>query len=271
MGVPRKIVMAKKKEKETEEQIRDRVLSGELFDLQKRVHWGVIPSNPAWVHAVDDKVRFGAHPNTVVLEVYDDLLYKIRSYGTKDVYGKPTYYEQYNMVSWIEIRKIIPHKHTDFAVKNDMEIRFHNTSLDSLLHRIYHSGVNFDPEYQRDLVWDLADKVSLIDSIFNNIEIGKFAFIKRDYSYDIFYEILDGKQRLTALREFYEDRFEYKGCTYSEMSPDDRHHFRNTGVTIGDIAEPKDRKDIYRYFVKLNTAGKPIDQSHLDKIKKLAI
>ena len=64
-------------------------------------------------------------------------------------------------------------------------------------------------------VWDIEDKVKLIDSIFNNIDVGKFAFIKVPYKDNSpSYECLDGKQRVTALIEFYEGRFEYKGLKY---------------------------------------------------------
>ena len=54
-----------------------------------------------------------------------------------------------------------------------------------------------NPDYQRGLVWDEENKTLLLNSIFNNIEIGKFSFIKLNYilpTFDwdkgIFYEIL---------------------------------------------------------------------------------
>jgi uncharacterized protein with ParB-like and HNH nuclease domain len=69
-----------------------------------------------------------------------------------------------------------------------------------------------NPDYQRDLVWSLEDKVNLIDSIYNDIEIGRFAFIKTDYSKnnfdfdkDFYWEILDGKQRISAIIDFFEE------------------------------------------------------------------
>lgn len=55
--------------------------------------------------------------------------------------------------------------------------------------------------YQRDYVWSQEDKESLIDSIFNHIEIGKFVLVFKGYEGDM-YEVLDGKQRLSALQEF---------------------------------------------------------------------
>ena len=79
-----------------------------------------------------------------------------------------------------------------------------------------------NPDYQRDYVWELSDKQLLIDSIFNNIDIGKFAFIHLDYKTwnktGYAYEILDGKQRLKTIIDFYENRFSYKGIYYNDLS-----------------------------------------------------
>ena len=122
----------------------------------------------------------------------------------------------------------------------------------------------------------MEDKISLLDSIFNNIEIGKFSFIalnfhKEEFNFngDYFFEILDGKQRLTTLREFYEDRLVYRGRTYSQLNVIDRNHFDNYPISFGEVEEPKDRKDIYRYFLKLNTGGKPMSQKQIEKVKNL--
>jgi len=133
-----------------------------------------------------------------------------------------------------------------------------------------------NPDYQRGLVWDEENKTLLLNSIFNNIEIGKFSFIKLNYilpTFDwdkgIFYEILDGKQRLSVIKDFFEDKFIYKGYTFSQLSSKDRYKFLNTPIVICEFDEPENRKDIYEYFVKLNTTGKPIEKGHLEKILKM--
>jgi hypothetical protein len=132
-----------------------------------------------------------------------------------------------------------------------------------------HAGVDFNVEYQRDHVWTLEDKRDLLESIFNNVDIGKFVFVQRDESHrGKYYEILDGKQRLTALREFYEDRFEYKGVVFSRLSAMDKHKILGHPITYGFLENPSER-GIYTSFIKLNTCGKPMDHKHIDKVKKL--
>ena len=134
---------------------------------------------------------------------------------------------------------------------------------------VYHPGVDFDVEYQREHVWELTDKVALIDSIFNNIDIGKFVFVQRSFNTrEKLYEIIDGKQRLTALREFYEDRFQYKGYFFSELNPVDKNNFENHSIVYGYLENP-DKRAIFETFIKLNTTGRPMENKDIQKVKKL--
>ena len=140
--------------------------------------------------------------------------------------------------------------------------------MESLLNKYYLSGVDMNPSYQRDYVWDDKDRESLLDSIFNHIEIGKFAFIEKDYSSDISFEILDGKQRLSTLLAFYENRFPYKGAYFDDLSPKDKYTFLDANVSVGTTREMS-REQIYRYFYTLNKCGKVMDEAHLEHIKSL--
>ena len=67
---------------------------------------------------------------------------------------------------------------------DDLSLSFSQQTIEgAIIHRANYFGIDFSPEYQRDYVWDLEDKVDLIDSIFNNIEIGKFVFIHNIFNY----------------------------------------------------------------------------------------
>lgn len=113
------------------------------------------------------------------------------------------------------------------------------------------------------------DKTDLIKSIFNNIDIGKFVFIQRKGKANGKYcEILDGKQRLTALTEFYEDRFKYNGYYFSELSFTDQHKFTDHQVSYGYLENPN-KEAIFETFIKLNTCGKPMASKHINHVKKL--
>lgn len=131
-----------------------------------------------------------------------------------------------------------------------------------------YAGVDFTPDYQRDYVWTLEDKVKLIDSIFNNVTIGLFVFADLPYKDDDKqYEVIDGKQRLTALVDFFEDRFQYNGVYFSELSDGDICHFESYGVSIGILKEPTE-KEKYAAFLAVNTLGKVMDESHLEGVRE---
>jgi uncharacterized protein with ParB-like and HNH nuclease domain len=147
-------------------------------------------------------------------------------------------------------------------------MNFMQMTISSFFSKCYYFGVNFDPEYQREYVWSQEDKIALIDSIFNNVEIGKFAFIRKGYSEKYHYEVLDGKQRLRAILDFYEDRFQYEGKYFSDLSQRDQDHFEDYHVSVAEI-ENLTREQILRYFVKLNKHGKVMPKEQIEKVEKM--
>lgn len=240
------------------------------FEEKKKQAWDsytMIPKHkslgePTYTYKVGDKVRVGNLQNCVI----DD----VTSYNGVPVYGfthQDKREECYQYNAWYSVRPFEKNGITNFTKEDDIRIRFYNTSLESLLHKFYLSGVDMNPPYQRDYVWDDQDKEALIDSIFNHIEIGKFAFIRRDYTHDVGFEILDGKQRLSTLLDFYENRLTYKGVYYNELSLQDRITFLNSPVTIGET-ENLSMEQIYKYFYTLNYCGKVMDKEHLEKIRE---
>jgi uncharacterized protein with ParB-like and HNH nuclease domain len=121
-------------------------------------------------------------------------------------------------------------------------------------------------------VWTHEDKELLLDSVFKNIEIGKFALIhlstsewrERGFSY----EILDGKQRLSTLIEFYENKLSYKGKYYNDLSWKDRMTFKHHNVSVAEV-ESENKKTILKYFLMLNRTGKAMDEAQLDKVESM--
>lgn len=71
-------------------------------------------------------------------------------------------------------------------------------------------------DYQRSYVWSVERKSLLIESFIMNIPIPPIFLYEYDYSY---YEILDGKQRISAIVDFYEGKYSLKGLeVWSELN-----------------------------------------------------
>lgn len=246
-----------------------------LKNMMKDVIWYPEPTR---TFEVGEEVIYGNHKHVTILQSFEGgKFYHVDLISVDNNYGRPFDVKSTQLVFWINLfKKDSWTREGDvFTADDRLNITYYNSSIESLLFQSY-QGLNFDPDYQRELVWDIEDKISLIDSIFNNIDIGKFSFIVInhtkegfDYNKDYFYEILDGKQRLSTIREFYEDRLVYRGRKYSELNIHDRFHFDQYPISRGEVKEPKDRNDIYRYFLKLNTGGKPMPQEQIEKVKSL--
>lgn len=209
----------------------------------------------------------------VVLEVLDEgKIYLIEYTSTNHNYGNPIKTREKTYVSWLDIIPLDePKAPANFNQRGKfLNISFHNTGLSDLLSKYYKFGVDMNPDYQRELVWSDEDKVALVDSIFKGVEIGKFAFISLPFTPDgPSYEILDGKQRMNAIIDFYEDKFQYKGFYFSQLTDADRHYFLDYNITSGRTDERITQQQKYDYFIRLNTSGKPQDPNHIKKVEKL--
>jgi hypothetical protein len=247
------------------------LLDTNLRDIKNAVALNIIPANPTRTFAINERVVWGAHKESYIRKVCNNgLYYLVESIGVQRERDKLPVNE-FHYIEWHDLLPYGKSSTTKFAKEEKYFLRLSNSHLDSLLSKVYayHAGIDFDADYQRDHVWTLDDKIALIDSIFNNIDIGKFVFVQRSMGYDgKLYEIIDGKQRLTAICEFYEDRFQYNGYYYSQLSFEDKNKFLNHGITYGYLENPSKRA-IFETFIKLNTCGKPMDIKHINKVKKL--
>lgn len=257
--------MPKKKLNVKSEEIRKAEnLQHSLSDLEHKLNW--IPE-PTHLFTVGDRVDIGNLRDVVVEEVlHNGKIVKIDFTSIDHNYGNPIRHEhEKRYVKWVDIR--LPSTNAESFIQNrDLKLYYTQRDLESLFSMVYHFGLDDSPSYQRDYVWDLSDKVALIDSIFQNIDIGKFVFINLPYTDDgAYYEVLDGKQRVRAILDFYEDRFEYKGKTFSQLSLRDQNHFRTYPISYAEARDLSDEQKI-RYFLMLNTAGKVMDTEHLAKV-----
>jgi Protein of unknown function DUF262 len=176
-----------------------------------------------------------------------------------------------------------------------------NYAVESILHSLFKEDkydldgipimtANFNPfvfvdgvkkYYQRPLVWDTKQKQLLIESLYNEVDCGKVLVRERSWEelgelaaggHELaFIDIVDGKQRLSALQEFINNDYpDLHGNYYNDLS--DRAQGALTSsqlISYSVLPENTPDKDVLVQFLRLNFAGVPQSQEHLDYIKSL--
>jgi len=243
-----------------------------IRDCERAITEGILTTpSKRRVFKVGQRIQWGAHKETYVREVYrDGMYYLTESIGIiRERNGKPQ--NELHIQNWTDILPYNKNKDTNFTKEEKYYIRILNSPISSLINMVHanHAGVDMDVEYQREHVWTNKEKIELLDSVFDNIDIGKFVFVQRSMGHKgKLYEILDGKQRLTTLVDFIEDRFKYRGFYFSELSFKDQFKITKHNVSYGYLENPN-KEAIFETFIKLNTCGKPMANKHIDKVKQL--
>lgn len=85
--------------------------------------------------------------------------------------------------------------------------------LDYLRHALQpgSESIHTSPEYQRRLRWPLRKRSLLIESFLLNIPVPPIFMFERDYNE---YEVIDGRQRLEAIRSFLGNEYALSGLEY---------------------------------------------------------
>jgi len=88
--------------------------------------------------------------------------------------------------------------------------------LDSITNMLDSGKYNLNPEYQRRKRWDVEQQSKLIESFIINVPIPPIFIYEVSFAN---YEIMDGLQRLTAISDFYRDKFALTGLEeWSELN-----------------------------------------------------
>lgn len=247
-----------------------------LKDLRKSTSF----SEPARYFDIGDLVTIGAYNLEVVSILDDGKIYRCEGTHTKQrrVWGgfEETVFNVGDIYAWYELEPQRTKEENDqiprLFLQDYIHVTHSNQQIASLIH-MYYRGVDLNPEYQRGHVWSLEDKVALIESIFNRVDIGMFSFIELPFNENNpdgpIYEVLDGKQRLSAIVEFCEGRFPWRGMHWHDLNNRDKCDFERTTIAVGYTAEKITRKQKLNHFLRLNTKGRVQSEEHMDKVRKM--
>lgn len=200
---------------------------------------------------------------TMEREVPVSMLFCISKENHKNInntiYKKPIYY--------------------DLIEKRQLDIPFY-----TLYENIVKERIDMHPIYQRDFVWTIEQKQHYLENLFN----GKIPYInptlicvgyeedKYEKNKCVFkYELLDGKQRINTLIEFFEGNISLRNGTYfHDLSLKDKITFYNTNVKYTEYISRKS-DDVFTLklkidlFLEINELGTKMSDEHIQKVKGL--
>lgn len=110
-----------------------------------------------------------------------------------------------------------------------------------------------DIELQREIIYNTEKQVLVIDSIVNGIPLPAFYFWKNE---DGNLEVLDGKQRIEAIKKFIENDIQYQDKLWKQTDKKIQEKINNTELSII-ICEGQEqlKREIFR---RINTLGVPL-------------
>lgn len=135
--------------------------------------------------------------------------------------------------------------------------------------------------YQRAFCWSIKDKQQLIESIYTNVDCGmvivrlrslkEITELHRKGQVPSFRDVVDGKQRLEAIRGFLFNEFaDAHGNIFSDLSDEAQYRFwQSRAITYAEISEDSSDDLILRQFLKMNFTGVPQSQEHISYINAL--
>ena len=107
--------------------------------------------------------------------------------------------------------------------------------IETIVNRIKNEDMDLQPDFQRGEIWTLQKKQKLIDSILRGWKIPPIHVIHNNQSID---EVLDGQQRLAAIRDFYDNII----CIDGKILPENSELIQLDGMHYRDLPKKWQRK-----------------------------
>jgi hypothetical protein len=132
-------------------------------------------------------------------------------------------------------------------------------SIQQLVDELGRGKIRLDIEYQRKYVWDNGKASRLVESLLLNVPIPVCYFAEDD---DFNFEVIDGLQRITSLRRFFENDFALTGITvlkevlgkkYRELAPRDQRRLASRTIRCVAITADSNPDIKFDVFERLNT------------------
>jgi hypothetical protein len=130
-------------------------------------------------------------------------------------------------------------------------------------------NLNMNPDFQRDYVWIKEQKVKYVEYLLKEPTSGLEIYFNHPNwmgSFQGEMVLIDGKQRLSAVLDFLDNKIKAYGFYCKEF--EGNIPFINLSFNIGKL---KTRKEILKWYLDFNTGGTYHTEEEINKVKKLIV
>jgi hypothetical protein len=125
--------------------------------------------------------------------------------------------------------------------------------IKDLYEQIRDGKIISDIELQREIIYSVDKQELVIDSVLTDVPLPAFYFWKNDVG---IYEVLDGKQRIEAIKKFIENDIQYKNRLWKQLDATEQEQINDSEITVIVCEGEEDHKrEIFR---RINTLGVPL-------------
>jgi len=100
--------------------------------------------------------------------------------------------------------------------------------LKELYNKVNDGKIISDIELQREIIYSSDKQKLVIDSIFKGVPLPAFYFWQNENG---ILEVLDGKQRIEAIKNFYQNNIQYEEKIWKQFDTEAQDKFNNTEIT----------------------------------------
>jgi len=134
-------------------------------------------------------------------------------------------------------------------------------------------GLNLDPDFQRGHVWTEQKQIEFVEFCLREGQSSRVILFNHPNWMNSFkgeMVLVDGKQRLEAVRKFVRNELPIFGGNYLNDFDNPKYLLRSSGARLNfSINNLKTRKEILTWYLQLNTGGVVHTDEEINKVKRL--